>query len=90
MNQISQDSISTEFKLTVLPNSNPKAEAEFISQDQETYVNQWFSHTLSIQLFKDIETNRNLSIAIQGSYGKNLPNWVNFNSDNRSIYGFPK
>eukprot|EP00347_Sterkiella_histriomuscorum_P021608 403333387 len=87
MNQYSQDSESEAFTLTVIPNNNPKENVQFISDDIELYVNEWFETTLQIRLFIDIETNRNATIQIQGANGVALPSWVQFNQDNRTVFG---
>ena len=64
MNQISHDSEAEAFTLTVIPNSNPKTVVQFLSDDIKIYINDWFETTLSIRVFRDIETNTNSSITM--------------------------
>ena len=60
---------------------------QFLSDDIEIYINEWFESTLSIRLFKDVETNRNATLSITGGNGVELPSWVQFNHDNRTVFG---
>ncbi|CDW71340.1 ig family protein [Stylonychia lemnae] len=87
MNQVSHDSKAFAFNLKVVPNYNPKTVVRHFSDDLTIYINDWFNISLDIQLFRDVEINRNATMSMRGSYGIDLPQWIKFNEDNRTIFG---
>ena len=85
MNEFSHDSITYEFTLIVLPNSNPKPIVLSAPPDFIIPVSQFFNYTLSLSTFLDIEHNYHPALYMISSW-----DWLKFNSLNRTISGIPK
>lgn len=76
------------YTINIVANNNPRTVIKYIGNNFEIAVNSFFTYTILPIVFADTEANSFPKIAASGGNKQPLPSWLQYNPQNRTVFGY--